>query len=130
MTAFECKAISKFSLCCLKKHGDFTKVVFLVGQIVDGEFQDLIKVKDLDGKETFLAHHVDSSFLQEESTRHGDIVQERFIDSYSNLTIKSLMGMKWATQNCDHFSFLLKERKIRGHHLFNGKRITQCTLYL
>ena len=57
----------------------------------------------------------DAFILQEESARHGDIVQERFIDSYYNLTIKSLMVVKWATQNCDHFTYLLKERKIRGH---------------
>ena len=53
---------------------------------------------------------------QAESARHGDIVQERFIDSYYNLTVKTLMVVKWATQNCDNFSYVLKERwRERGH---------------
>ena len=51
---------------------------------------------------------------QAESARHGDIVQERFIDSYYNLTVKTLMVVKWATQNCDNFSYVLKERWREG----------------
>ena len=51
---------------------------------------------------------------QVESARHGDIVQERFIDSYYNLTVKSLMVVKWVTQNCDSFSYVLKERWREG----------------
>ena len=63
------------------------KVVFLVGQTVGGEFREAIEA---------------------ESARHGDIVQERFVDSYYNLTVKSLMVLKWATQNCHGFSYVLK----------------------
>ena len=35
-------------------------------------------------------------------------MQERFIDSYYNLTVKSLMLVKWVTQNCVRFSYVLK----------------------
>ena len=73
------------------------------------------------GAESNLAN---TFFLQAESARHGDIVQERFIDSYYNLTIKSLMAIKWTTQNCDHFTFLLKERKMRRHKWFIRIQIT------
>lgn len=37
----------------------------------------------------------------EESQRYGDIIQEGFLDSYANLTIKSVMLLKWFTQACD-----------------------------
>jgi len=35
-----------------------------------------------------------------ESEKYGDIVQEDFADSYANLTIKSLMMLKWFDQAC------------------------------
>ncbi|TRY68439.1 hypothetical protein TCAL_05625 [Tigriopus californicus] len=43
-----------------------------------------------------------------EAKEFGDIVQENFLDSYANLTIKSLMMLKWYTQNCDKVPYLLK----------------------
>jgi beta-1,3-galactosyltransferase 1 len=36
----------------------------------------------------------------DESLKHGDIIQEDFLDSYANLTVKSLMLLKWFTQGC------------------------------
>lgn len=30
----------------------------------------------------------------------GDIIQENFIDSYNNLTLKSVFMLKWANRNC------------------------------
>ena len=35
-----------------------------------------------------------------ESELHGDIVQESFVDTYANLTVKSLMLLKWFTNSC------------------------------
>ena len=35
---------------------------------------------------------------QEESSLYGDILQEGFVDSYANLSVKSLMLAKWFTQ--------------------------------
>ena len=35
-----------------------------------------------------------------EAEVHGDIVQESFMDTYANLTIKSLMLLKWFTNSC------------------------------
>ena len=35
-----------------------------------------------------------------EAEIHGDIVQESFMDTYANLTIKSLMLLKWFTNSC------------------------------
>ena len=39
--------------------------------------------------------------LAEEQENFGDLVQEDFLDSYANLTIKSVMLLKWFTQSCE-----------------------------
>ena len=46
--------------------------------------------------------------LNNESEEYGDIIQESFVDSYANLTVKSLMLLKWFTHNCDNTQYLLK----------------------
>lgn len=38
--------------------------------------------------------------INQESDYFGDIVQESFLDSYNNLTLKSIMMLKWVTTNC------------------------------
>ena len=43
-----------------------------------------------------------------ESETHGDILQERFEDSYRNLTIKTMLLLKWYNQKCSHIPYLLK----------------------
>lgn len=39
--------------------------------------------------------------LLNESEVYGDIIQESFIDSYNNLTLKTIMMLKWVNNNCD-----------------------------
>lgn len=39
--------------------------------------------------------------LINESEIYGDIIQESFIDSYNNLTLKTIMMLKWVNNNCD-----------------------------
>ena len=46
--------------------------------------------------------------IQEESNKYGDIVQESFVDTYQNLTIKSLMLLKWFEQNCHQTQYVMK----------------------
>lgn len=46
--------------------------------------------------------------LKEESQLYGDIVQESFMDTYKNLTLKTMMGIKWATKYCSNAKFYLK----------------------
>ncbi|XP_052902642.1 uncharacterized protein LOC128310129 isoform X1 [Anopheles moucheti] len=44
-----------------------------------------------------------------ESEVYGDIIQESFIDSYNNLTLKTIMMLKWVTNNCDgKVKFIMK----------------------
>ncbi|XP_047523945.1 uncharacterized protein LOC125062222 [Pieris napi] len=47
--------------------------------------------------------------IDEEVDKYGDIIQEGFIDSYNNLTLKSIMMLKWVTNNCgDSVRYILK----------------------
>jgi len=62
-------------------------VVFLVGQQVNNTHQELLK---------------------NEHEEYGDIIQESFIDTYANLTVKSLMLLKWFSQNCDNTKYVMK----------------------
>lgn len=55
------------------------KIVFLIGQTLNNETQNKI---------------------YDESDTYRDIIQESFIDSYNNLTLKSIMMLKWVSNNC------------------------------
>ncbi|XP_014885948.1 beta-1,3-galactosyltransferase 2-like [Poecilia latipinna] len=46
--------------------------------------------------------------LEAESRRHHDIIQQDFLDSYKNLTIKTLMGMNWVATQCPTASYVMK----------------------
>ncbi|KAM9810535.1 beta-1,3-galactosyltransferase 2-like [Neosynchiropus ocellatus] len=46
--------------------------------------------------------------LERESRQHGDVIQMNFVDSYRNLTIKTLMMMNWLTVHCPNASFAMK----------------------
>lgn len=46
--------------------------------------------------------------IDSEATRYGDIVQEDFVDSYQNLTRKTVMGLKWVTNYCRHAQYAMK----------------------
>ncbi|NWH83018.1 B3GT5 galactosyltransferase, partial [Piaya cayana] len=46
--------------------------------------------------------------LAEESERHGDIVQQDFLDTYNNLTLKTLMGLQWVGAHCPGAAYVLK----------------------
>lgn len=56
------------------------KVVFLIGKTENNETQEKI--------------------IGEYQT-YNDLIQEDFIDSYNNLTLKSVMMLKWVVKNCD-----------------------------
>jgi len=56
------------------------RVLFLVGQLANNSKQDQ---------------------LVEESHKYNDLIQEGFLDSYANLTVKSVMLLKWFSQTCD-----------------------------
>lgn len=55
------------------------RTVFLLGQIEDNEIQDQIVA---------------------ENRIHNDLIQESFLDTYNNLTLKTVMMLKWINNNC------------------------------
>lgn len=46
--------------------------------------------------------------ILEESAKYHDVIKEDFVDAYRNLTLKTLMAMKWASQFCKHSKFVMK----------------------
>lgn len=47
-------------------------------------------------------------YVEEEKRLYEDIVQEDFVDSYNNLTIKSIMMLKFIRQMCAHAKYIAK----------------------
>ena len=43
--------------------------------------------------------------IETEYLTHQDLVQGNFIDSYYNLTLKTMMGLKWASVICSNSKF-------------------------
>ncbi|NWX44764.1 B3GT2 galactosyltransferase, partial [Steatornis caripensis] len=46
--------------------------------------------------------------LLRESEQYHDIIQQDFLDTYHNLTLKTLMGMKWVASYCSDARFVMK----------------------
>lgn len=46
--------------------------------------------------------------IEEEARTYNDIIQEDFIDSYNNLTLKSVMLLKYIKNHCDNVRYVLK----------------------
>ncbi|XP_061836501.1 beta-1,3-galactosyltransferase 1 [Nerophis lumbriciformis] len=46
--------------------------------------------------------------LEEESRTHADVIQMDFLDTYQNLTIKTVMIMNWLAVHCPNVSYAMK----------------------
>ena len=46
--------------------------------------------------------------IKNESLKYADIVQNDFMDTYYNLTIKTIMGFKWVSSYCQNAKYTLK----------------------
>ena len=51
--------------------------------------------------------HLETS-LHEESAVYHDLLMEDFDDTYKNLSLKTMMAMKWASTHCPQASFVMK----------------------
>ncbi|KAJ8318416.1 hypothetical protein KUTeg_003507 [Tegillarca granosa] len=49
-----------------------------------------------------------TELIFQESLKYGDLIQGNFTDSYYNLTLKILLGLKWVTRYCNKSSFVVK----------------------
>ncbi|XP_051990403.1 beta-1,3-galactosyltransferase 2-like [Xyrauchen texanus] len=46
--------------------------------------------------------------IEAESHQHHDIIQQDYLDTYQNLTLKTLMGMYWVATYCPGASYVMK----------------------
>lgn len=49
-----------------------------------------------------------NSRIKEESGKYKDIIMGNFLDTYRNLTLKTLMGLKWASAFCPLSKYVMK----------------------
>uniref|UniRef100_A0A8C5M310 Hexosyltransferase n=1 Tax=Leptobrachium leishanense TaxID=445787 RepID=A0A8C5M310_9ANUR len=52
--------------------------------------------------------HEFQQMLEEESMTFRDIIQQNFLDTYLNLTLKTVMGMEWVSKFCTSASYVMK----------------------
>ncbi|XP_041478765.1 beta-1,3-galactosyltransferase 1-like [Lytechinus variegatus] len=71
--------------------------------------------KVVQGKETvtvFMLGKTTNEYHQRlvelESKKHGDLIMEDFVDSYHNLTLKTIMTTKWSSQYCGDVKYVMK----------------------
>ncbi|OXU20463.1 hypothetical protein TSAR_012319 [Trichomalopsis sarcophagae] len=72
---------------------------------LDTQYESPVKVAFLLGQSD---NDTLNSYVIDESHLYNDIIQESFHDTYNNLTLKSVMLLKWATTNCDKLTYLMK----------------------
>jgi len=60
-----------------------------------------------------------------EFARHGDLVQGNFVDSYKNLTLKAVMGLRWMSQYCSEAPFAIKTDDDTFLNIFEMVRLMQ-----
>ena len=46
--------------------------------------------------------------IEAEAERHGDIIQGAFLDTYRNLTLKGVMGLRWVSEYCKNAKYIIK----------------------
>ena len=71
--------------------------------------------------------------VEDESRLHGDILMEDFKDTYLNLTVKTVMGLKWASRYCPSTKFVMKtddDMMINTPHLLNELKTTSWRNYI
>ncbi|KAK2157394.1 hypothetical protein NP493_1883g00014 [Ridgeia piscesae] len=51
---------------------------------------------------------VSADAVRAESEIYDDIIQGNFVDSYKNMTLKSLFGLKWVSEQCARVPYMLK----------------------
>lgn len=87
------------------------KVVFLVGKILNNDTQ---------------------ARITEESLTNNDLIQESFLDTYNNLTLKTVMMLKWVNNNCIdkgellRFCMPFRSHSVLSLHSISVKFVMKC----
>uniref|UniRef100_UPI00358E25A5 beta-1,3-galactosyltransferase 2-like isoform X1 n=1 Tax=Myxine glutinosa TaxID=7769 RepID=UPI00358E25A5 len=63
--------------------------------------------------------------IEKESQEYHDIVQQDFLDTYRNLTLKTMMGLQWLMDFCPQASYALK---IDTDMFFNPENLVEIVL--
>lgn len=50
----------------------------------------------------------ENKLIAQENTIYGDIIQGMFLDTYNNLTLKTISMLEWSSEHCDRVHYLLK----------------------
>lgn len=46
--------------------------------------------------------------LEDEHLLYGDIIRQEFLDTYNNLTLKTIMAFKWVIEFCPNARYIMK----------------------
>ncbi|NXC14755.1 B3GL1 acetylgalactosaminyltransferase, partial [Corythaeola cristata] len=60
------------------------------------------------GQDTQREDNAAALSVEDESILYGDIIRQDFMDTYDNLTLKTIMGFRWVTEFCPNTRFLMK----------------------
>uniref|UniRef100_A0A672FPM9 Hexosyltransferase n=1 Tax=Salarias fasciatus TaxID=181472 RepID=A0A672FPM9_SALFA len=55
-----------------------------------------------------LSHRADAETLKQENLQHMDLIQSDFLDTYLNLTIKTMVIMDWLATRCSEAAYAMK----------------------
>lgn len=97
-------------------------LVILVASSSYSQLDTRMAIRSTWGKENFIANkHIVTFFLLgvslnhdnqinviAESQKYRDIIQKDFIDTYYNLTLKTMMGIEWVHKFCPQSRFVMK----------------------
>nr|XP_056714656.1 beta-1,3-galactosyltransferase 5-like [Euleptes europaea] len=97
-------------------------LVILVTSSPDSQSDTRMAIRDTWGKEKLIANkrimtffllgitlkHDNQIVVAAESQKYKDIIQKDFIDTYYNLTLKTMMGIEWVYRFCPQSSFVMK----------------------
>ncbi|XP_045189481.2 beta-1,3-galactosyltransferase 1-like [Mercenaria mercenaria] len=81
-----------------------------------GVLKQKVKLVFLFGK---AKNELGNNIAREESKMYGDIVQADFVDSYFNLTYKTVMGIRWVAEFCKDAKYVLKADEDVFVHVHN-----------
>lgn len=74
---------------------------------VSHELGVILKVVFVMGVHTDVTNSFLLQDLHEEHKNYGDLVQQEFLDTFHNLTIKLLLQFRWMHENCAHAHFMM-----------------------
>ncbi|XP_027601071.1 UDP-GalNAc:beta-1,3-N-acetylgalactosaminyltransferase 1 [Pipra filicauda] len=60
------------------------------------------------GQDTQRGDNAAELSVEDESILYGDIIRQDFLDTYDNLTLKTIMGFQWVSEFCPSTRFLMK----------------------